>query len=146
MQLISRHQFYLHNWHQAQQAWPRCLKVPGASAITSLLQSGQGLTSEIQGAARLLESAKNLPGVTSLLKDIPGSGEILSSFNEFGPELFTQGLDALGLDAANLGALGLDVSALTDFGAADLLAGSEKAIEAAQEYAAEAFEAVASFW
>jgi hypothetical protein len=121
-------------------------QVPGASAITSLLQSGQGLTSEIQGAARLLESAKNLPGVASLLKDIPGSGEILSSFNEFGPELFTQGLDALGLDAASLGALGLDVSALTDFGAADLLAGSEKAIEAAQEYAAEAFEAVASFW
>ena len=121
-------------------------QVPGASAITSLLQSGQGLTSEIQGAARLLESAKNLPGVASLLKDIPGSGEILSSFNEFGPELFTQGLGALGLDAANLGALGLDVSALTDFGAADLLAGSEKAIEAAQEYAAEAFEAVASFW
>ena len=121
-------------------------QVPGAGAITSLLQSGQGLTSEIQGAARLLDSAKNLPGVASLLKDIPGSGEILSSFNEFGTELFTQGLDALGLDAASLGALGLDVSALTDFGAADLLAGSEAAIEAAQEYAAEAFEAVASFW
>jgi len=121
-------------------------QVPGASAITSLLQSGQGLTSEIQGAARLLDSAKNLPGVASLLKDIPGSAEILSSFNEFGTELLTQGLDSLGLDAASLGALGLDVSALTDFGAADLLAGSEAAIEAAQEYAAEALDAIASFW
>ena len=122
------------------------LQIPGASNIISLLQSGQGLVSEIQGAARLLDQAKNLPGVGALLKDIPGSAEILSSFNEYGTELFTQGLDALGLDAANLDALGLDISAFTDFDASALLDGADSVLADAAPLAEEAFEFIASFW
>jgi hypothetical protein len=34
--------------------------------------------SEIKGAANLLDQAKNLPGVGALLKDIPGSAEIVN--------------------------------------------------------------------
>jgi hypothetical protein len=40
-------------------------QIPGADSILSLLKSGQGLVSEIKGAAKLLDQAKNLPGVGS---------------------------------------------------------------------------------
>jgi ABC-type lipopolysaccharide export system ATPase subunit len=39
-----------------------------------------------------------------------------------------------------------DISAFTDFDASALLGGAEEVIEIAQEYAAEAFEFIASFW
>ena len=41
---------------------------------------------------------------------------------------------------------GRDVSSFTDFDASALLGGAEEVIEIAQEYAAEAFEFIASFW
>jgi hypothetical protein len=111
-------------------------QIPGANNIISLLQSGQGLISEIQGAANLLDQAKNLPGVGALLSDIPGSEEVLAGLQEYGTAIFTEGFDALGLD----------VTAITNFDAAELLGGADIVIEAAQEYAAEAFEFIASFW
>ena len=111
-------------------------QIPGADNILSLLKSGQGLVSEIKGAANLLDQAKNLPGVGELLKDIPGSGEVLAGLQEYGTAIFTEGLDALGLD----------ISAITDFDVSELLGSAEEVIEIAQEYAAEAFEAIASFW
>lgn len=121
-------------------------QIPGANNIISLLKSGQGLVNEIQGAAQLLDKVKDLPGVGALLADIPGSAEILSSFNEYGAELFTQGLDALGLDAASLDALGLDISAFTDFDASALLDGADSVIADAAPLAEEAIDFVASFW
>jgi hypothetical protein len=111
-------------------------QVPGANNIMSLLKSGQGLLGEIKGAASLLDKAKNLPGVGALLKDIPGSGEVLAGLQEYGTAIFTEGFDAIGLD----------ITAITDFDAAELLGGSDVVIEAAQEYAAEAVEFIASFW
>jgi hypothetical protein len=42
--------------------------------------------------------------------------------------------------------LGLDISAITDFDVSELLGGADVVIEAAQEYAAEAIEFIASFW
>jgi len=121
-------------------------QIPGANSIMSLLQSGQGLIGEIKGATQLLDQAKNLPGIGALLKDIPGSAEILGSLQTLGPELFSGGLDALGLDPALLDSLGLDITSLTDFNAAELLGGADVVIEAAQEYAAEAIEFIAGFW
>lgn len=111
-------------------------QIPGTNSIMSLLKSGQGLVSEIKGAAGLLDKAKNLPGVGDLLKDIPGSGEVLAGLQEYGTAIFTEGFDALGLD----------ITAITDFDASALLENAEEVIEIAQEYAAEAFEAIASFW
>ena len=111
-------------------------QIPGANSIMSLLKSGQGLLGEIKGAAGLLDQAKNLPGVGALLKDIPGSGEVLAGLQEYGTAILTEGFDALGLD----------VTAITDFDASELLGGSDVVIEAAQEYAAEAVEFIASFW
>jgi len=111
-------------------------QIPGTNSIMSLLKSGQGLVSEIKGAAGLLDKAKNLPGVGDLLKDIPGSGEVLAGLQEYGTAIFSEGLDALGLD----------ITAITDFDASALLENAEEVIEIAQEYAAEAFEAIASFW
>ena len=111
-------------------------QIPGVDSVLSLLKSGQGLVSEIKGAANLLDQAKNLPGVGDLLKDIPGSGEVLAGLQEYGTAIFTEGFDALGLD----------ISAITDFDVSELLGGSDVVIEAAQEYAAEAFEFIASFW
>jgi hypothetical protein len=111
-------------------------QIPGVDSVLSLLKSGQGLVSEIKGAANLLDQAKNLPGVGDLLKDIPGSGEVLAGLQEYGTAIFTEGFDALGLD----------ISAITDFDVSELLGGSDVVIEAAQEYAAEAVEFIASFW
>ena len=111
-------------------------QIPGANSIMSLLQSGQGLVSEIKGAAGLLDKAKNLPGVGELLKDIPGSKEVLAGLQDYGTALLTEGFDALGLD----------ITAITDFNAAELLGGADVVIEAAQEYAAESVEFIASFW
>lgn len=111
-------------------------QIPGTDSILSLLKSGQGLVSEIKGAANLLDQAKNLPGVGELLKDIPGSGEVLAGLQEYGTAIFTEGLDALGLD----------ITAITDFDVAGLLDNADVVIEAAQEYAAEAIEFIASFW
>lgn len=111
-------------------------QIPGVDSVLSLLKSGQGLVSEIKGAANLLDQAKNLPGVGALLKDIPGSGEVLAGLQEYGTALFTEGFDALGLD----------ISAITNFDVSELLGGSDVIIEAAQEYAVEAFEFIASFW
>ena len=111
-------------------------QIPGTDSILSLLKSGQGLVSEIKGAASLLDQAKNLPGVGALLKDVPGSAEVLAGLQEYGTAIFTEGLDALGLD----------VTAITDFDVSALLGNAEEVIEIAQEYAAEAFEFVASFW
>jgi hypothetical protein len=111
-------------------------QIPGTDSILSLLKSGQGLVSEIKGAASLLDQAKNFPGVGALLKDVPGSAEVLAGLQEYGTAIFTEGLDALGLD----------VTAITDFDVSALLGGAEEVLEIAQEYAAEAFEFVASFW
>ena len=111
-------------------------QIPGTDSILSLLKSGQGLVSEIKGAASLLDQAKNFPGVGALLKDVPGSAEVLAGLQEYGTAIFTEGLDALGLD----------VTAITDFDVSALLGNAEEVIEIAQEYAAEAFEAIASFW
>lgn len=111
-------------------------QIPGTDSILSLLKSGQGLVSEIKGAASLLDQAKNFPGVGALLKDVPGSAEVLAGLQEYGTAIFTEGLDALGLD----------VTAITDFDVSALLGNAEEVIEIAQEYAAEAFEFIASFW
>jgi len=111
-------------------------QIPGADNILSLLKSGQGLVSEIKGAANLLDQAKNLPGVGALLKDVPGSGEVLAGLQEYGTAIFTEGLDALGLD----------VTSITNFDVSELLGGADQVIEIAQEYAAEAVEFFASFW
>ena len=111
-------------------------QIPGTDSILSLLKSGQGLVSEIKGAASLLDQAKNFPGVGALLKDVPGSADVLAGLQEYGTAIFTEGLDALGLD----------VTAITDFDVSALLGNAEEVIEIAQEYAAEAFEFVASFW
>jgi len=111
-------------------------QIPGTDGILSLLKSGQGLVSEIKGAANLLDQAKNLPGVGELLKDIPGSKEVLAGLQEYGTAIFTEGFDALGLD----------ISAITDFDVSSLLENADVVIEAAQEYAAEAIEFIASFW
>jgi len=40
----------------------------------------------------------------------------------------------------------IDISTFTDFDASALLENAEEVIEIAQEYAAEAFEAIGSFW
>lgn len=119
-------------------------QIPGADSILGLLKSGQGLVSEIKGAASLLDQAKNLPGVGELLKDIPGSAEILGEFNNYATELSAIGQNLLG-NAQEL-FNGVDISAFTDFDAGALLENAEEVIEIAQEYAAEAFEAIASFW
>jgi hypothetical protein len=121
-------------------------QIPGVDSILSVLKSGQGLVSEIQGAAKLLDQAKNLPGVGALLKDIPGSAEILRDFNNFSTELFKDfDISSLtGLDISSF--TGLDISSFTDFDAAALLKGGEEVIEFAQELAAPAFEFIASFW
>ncbi|NBR23333.1 MAG: hypothetical protein EBU08_06075 [Micrococcales bacterium] len=111
-------------------------QIPGADNILSLLKSGQGLVSEIKGAANLLDQAKNLPGVGALLKDVPGSGEVLAGLQQYGTAIFTEGLDALGLD----------VTSITNFDVSELLGGADQVIEIAQEYAAEAFEFISSFW
>ena len=111
-------------------------QIPGVDGILGLLKSGQGLVSEIKGAASLLDQAKNFPGVGALLKDVPGSAEVLAGLQEYGTAIFTEGLDALGLD----------VTAITDFDVSALLGNAEEVIEIAQEYAAEAFEFIASFW
>ena len=111
-------------------------QIPGTDSILSLLKSGQGLVSEIKGAASLLDQAKNFPGVGALLKDVPGSAEVLAGLQEYGTAIFTEGLDALGLD----------ITAITDFDVSELLGGAEEVLEIAQEYATEAFEAIASFW
>ena len=111
-------------------------QISGVDSILSVLKSGQGLVSEIQGAANLLDQAKNLPGVGALLSDIPGSGEVLAGLQEYGTAIFTEGFDALGID----------INAITNFDVSELLGGSEQVIEIAQEYAAEAFEFIASFW
>jgi hypothetical protein len=111
-------------------------QIPGANNILSLLKSGQGLVSEIKGAANLLDQAKNLPGVGALLKDVPGSGEVLAGLQQYGTAIFTEGLDALGLD----------VTSITNFDVSELLGGADQVIEIAQEYAAEAVEFIASFW
>lgn len=119
-------------------------QIPGANNIMSLLKSGQGFISEIKGATQLLDKAKNLPGVGELLKDIPGSAEILREFNNYTTELSAISENLLG-NAKDL--LGIsDISTFTDFDASALLENSEEVIEIAQEYAAEAFEAIASFW
>jgi hypothetical protein len=110
----------------------------------SVLKSGQGLVSEIQGAASLLDQAKNLPGVGALLSDIPGSAEILRDFNNYTTELSAIGQNLLG-NAQQLFS-DFDISAFTDFDASALLGGAEQVIEIAQEYAAEAFEFISSFW
>jgi len=111
-------------------------QVPGANPIISLLQSGQGLLTEVKGAAQLLDQAKSLPGVGELLKDIPGSKEVLAELQTYGKELLETGLDALGLDS----------SALSNFDVSALTTGAEEIIAGAQEYAAEAIEYIASFW
>jgi hypothetical protein len=111
-------------------------QIPGTDSILSLLKSGQGLVSEIKGAASLLDQAKNFPGVGALLKDVPGSAEVLAGLQEYGTAIFTEGLDALGLD----------ITAITDFDVSELLGGAEEVLEIAQEYAAEAFDFIASFW
>jgi len=121
-------------------------QIPGVDNILSVLKSGQGLVSEIQGAAQLLDQAKNLPGIGALLSDIPGSTEILKDFNNFSIELFKD-FDISSFTEIDISALtGLDISAFTDFDASALLGGAEQVIEIAQEYAAEAFEFIASFW
>jgi hypothetical protein len=117
----------------------------------SLLKSGQGLISEIKGAAQLLDQAKNLPGVGALLADIPGSGEVLGSLQSIGSDLFKNGAEALGLDpkelaAAGLDLLGLDVTTLTGLDASALLGGSETVIAEAAPLAEAAVEFIASFW
>jgi hypothetical protein len=119
-------------------------QIPGVDSILSVLKSGQGLVSEIQGAAKLLDQAKNLPGVGALLSDIPGSAEILRDFNNFSTELSGIGQNLLG-NAQQLFS-DFDISAFTDFDASALLGGAEQVIEIAQEYAAEAFDFIASFW
>ena len=111
-------------------------QIPGVDGILGLLKSGQGLVSEIKGAASLLDQAKNFPGVGALLKDVPGSAEVLAGLQEYGTAIFTEGLDALGLD----------ITAITDFDVSELLGGAEEVLEIAQEYAAEAFDFIASFW
>jgi hypothetical protein len=111
-------------------------QIPGTDSILGLLKSGQGLVSEIKGAASLLDQAKNFPGVGALLKDVPGSAEVLAGLQEYGTAIFTEGLDALGLD----------ITAITDFDVSELLGGAEEVLEIAQEYAAEAFDFIASFW
>lgn len=119
-------------------------QIPGANNIMSLLKSGQGFVSEIKGATQLLDKAKNLPGVGELLKDIPGSAEILREFNNYTTELSAIGENLLGNAKDLLGEI--DISTFTDFDASALLENAEEVIEIAQEYAAEAFEAIASFW
>jgi hypothetical protein len=121
-------------------------QIPGANNVLSLLQSGQGLISEIKGATQLLDQVKNLPGVGALLSDIPGSAEILGSLQSLGPELLSGGLGALGLDSLSLDALGLDISAFTDFDASALLDGADVVLEEAAPLAEAALEAIASFW
>ena len=127
-------------------------QIPGVDSILSVLKSGQGLVSEIQGAAKLLDQAKNLPGVGALLSDIPGSAEILRDFNNFTTELSGIGQNLLGnaqqlFSDFDISAFtDFDISAFTDFDASALLGGAEEVIEIAQEYAAEAFEFIASFW
>jgi hypothetical protein len=111
-------------------------QIPGVSNIMPLLQSGQGLVSEIKGAAALLDKAKSLPGVGPLLKDIPGSGEVLAGLKGYGVDLLQQGANALGLD----------VSALTNFDTSQLLAGAKDVIADAVPAVEEAFSAIASFW
>jgi hypothetical protein len=111
-------------------------QIPGVSNIMPLLQSGQGLVGEIKGAAALLDKAKNLPGIGPLLKDIPGSGEVLAGLKSYGTDLLQQGADALGLD----------VSALTNFDTSQLLAGAKDVIADAFPAVEEAFSAIASFW
>ena len=99
-------------------------QIPGVDSILSVLKSGQGLVSEIQGAAKLLDQAKNLPGVGALLSDIPGSAEILRDFNNYTTELSAIGQNLLG-DAQQL-FKDFDISSFTDFDAADLLKGAEE--------------------
>ena len=119
-------------------------QIPGVDSILSVLKSGQGLVTEIQGAASLLDQAKNLPGVGALLSDIPGSAEILRDFNNYTTELSAIGQNLLG-DAQQL-FKDFDISSFTDFDAADLLKGAEEVIDIAIEYAGEAFDFIASFW
>jgi hypothetical protein len=116
--------------------------------------------SEIRGAAQLFDQVKNLPGVGALLSDIPGSAEILRDFNNFSTQLSGIGQNLFGnaqqlftgLDTSSFTGLdissftGLDISSFTDFDAAALLKGGEEVIEFAQEFAAPAFEFIASFW
>ena len=120
-------------------------QIPGANSIMGLLKSGQGLVNEIQGAGKLLDQAKNLPGVGALLKDVPGSAEVLASLQEYGAELFQGVGGSLGLDPTSLTSA-FDVSAFSDFSAAELLGGSETVIAEAAPVAEAAFEAIASFW
>ena len=121
-------------------------QIPGANNIMSLLKSGQGLVSEIKGAAQLLDQVKSLPGVGALLVDIPGSAEVLSGLQTLGPELLSGGLGSLGLDSLALDSLGLDISTLTGLDASALLGGAETVIAEAAPLAEAAFEAIASFW
>jgi hypothetical protein len=115
-------------------------QVPGANSIMSLLQSGQGLVREIQGAAQILNLAKSLPGIGPLLKDVPGSKEVLAAFDNLGTEVGS--LFGIQGDIP----VETDFIAFTDFDAASLLEGSDLVIEGAVEYADEALEIFASFW
>ena len=119
-------------------------QIPGANSIMGLLKSGQGLISEIKGATQLLDQAKNLPGVGALLADIPGSGEILSSLQNYSTELSAIGQNLFSnvtdLFSAN------DITAFTDFDASALLEGADTVIADAAPLAEEAFELAASFW
>ena len=119
-------------------------QVPGANSIMSLLKSGQGLVSEIKGATQLLDKAKNLPGVGALLKDIPGSAEVLSRLQNYSTELSAIGQNLF----SNVTDLfsGNDITAFTDFDAAALLEGSDTVIAEAAPLAEDAFELAASFW
>lgn len=117
-------------------------QVPGANGILGVLKSGQGLVSEIQGAAQILDKVKNLPGVGSLLKDVPGSAEVLASFRAYGSELFYGAAGTFGLSPEVLPVLDY----AKDFDAAALLEGSEKILEDAVPFAEEFLEDIASFW
>jgi hypothetical protein len=119
-------------------------QIPGANSVLGLIKSGQGLVSEIKGAAQLLDQAKNLPGVGALLKDIPGSAELLQEFNNYTTELSAIGQNLFenvkDLFSAN------DITAFTDFDAAALLENADTIIADAAPLAEEAFELAASFW
>ena len=113
-------------------------QIPGASNILNLIKSGQGLVSQIPNAAQLLDKVKNLPGVSTLLSSIPGSGEVLAGLQQYGSEL-------LGVDITSLTS-NLDISALTNFDTSALLGGAESVIADATPLAEEAIDYIASFW
>ena len=113
-------------------------QIPGASNILNLIKSGQGLVSQIPNAAQLLDKVKNLPGVSTLLSSIPGSGEVLAGLQQYGSEL-------LGVDITSLTS-NLDISALTNFDTSALLSGAESVIADATPLAEEAIDYIASFW